>query len=252
MQVRAFRWMATMLVCGGAWASPEGTGEDELRMAFTSSWSMPWGKLESSRVSAGILFDVGQAVARRLNWKLRFVLLPSSKGDRSELDRHTDLHCGIDPSWTRQPEVYHWSEPLFDTSDLLVGHIEAFVVRSLSELPNGARVGAVGGYRYPTLEARFAKGQLRRDDAPDQARALEKLVRKRTDYAVVSPQALGWFQRHNPYQPPAEWRVTVQQSAFYCAVPQSSPRDAAQILDAVHALQREGELARILASYSAR
>ncbi|MBH9575957.1 substrate-binding periplasmic protein [Inhella proteolytica] len=244
--------VAMLAAVAAAWAGPEAAAEDELRMAFTSTWSLPWGKLEGTRVSGGIQHDVALAVARRLGWKLRYVLLPASKGDRSELDRHTDLHCGIDPSWTRRPEAYHWSEPLFDTSDLLIGHSDALPVRSLSELPSGSRVGAVGGYRYPTLEARFAAGQLKRDDAPDQARVLEKLTRKRTDYAVVSPQALGWFLRHNPQSLPAEWRVTVQQSAFYCAVPQSSPRDAAQILDAVHALQREGELARILSSYSAR
>lgn len=249
--MRLWLGVAAMLA-GAAWAGPEAVAEEELRMAFTSTWSLPWGKLEGTRVTAGIQHEVALAVARRLGWKLRYVLLPASKGDRSELDRDTDLHCGIDPSWTRRPEAYHWSEPLFDTSDLLIGHSDALPVRSLSELPSGSRVGTVGGYRYPTLEARFAAGQLKRDDAPDQARALEKLARKRTDYAVVSPQALGWFLRHNPQQPPAEWRVTVQQSAFYCAVPQSSPRDAAQILDVVHALQREGELGRILASYSAR
>lgn len=238
-------------VCALA-AGPSAGAEEELRMAFTSTWSLPWGRLEGARVTGGIQHDVAVAVARRLGSKLRYVLLPTSKGDRSELDRDTDLHCGIDPSWTRRPEAYHWSEPLFDTSDLLVGHVDTQPLRSLSELPSGSRVGAVGGYRYPTLEARFAAGQLKRDDAPDQVRALEKLARKRTDYAVVSPQALGWFLRHNPQQAPAEWRVTVQQTAFYCAVPQSSPRDAAQILDAVHALQREGELGRILSSYSAR
>jgi len=244
--------MAALLAGLAAWAGPCVGAEPELRMAYVSTWSMPWGKLEAHKVSGGIQHDVALAVARRLGWQLRYVLLPASKGDRSELDRHTDLHCGIDPSWTRRPEAYHWSEPLFDTSDLLIGHSDAPPVHSLSEMPAGARVGTVGGYRYPTLESRFAGGQLKRDDAPDQTRALEKLARKRTDYAVVSPQALGWFMRHNPQQLPAEWRVTVQQSAFYCAVPQSSPRDAVLILDAVHALHREGELQRILSSYSAR
>lgn len=235
------------LLTGGALAQPP-----ELRVGHGSTMSLPWGRMEGARVVGGINHDIALVVAKRLGWKLSFVLMPQSKDDHADTDRDTDLRCGIDPSWTRRPETYHWSAPLFDISDLLIGHQGVPALMRLTDLPVGASIGTVRGYRYPTLELRFTNGQLKREDAPDQGSLLAKLARQRTRYAVVSPQALAWYQRHNPTNGLAEWRVTVQQSAYYCAVPQTSKANAAQILDAVDALQREGEIARIVASYGPR
>lgn len=233
-----------------AQASHDSAAPDELLVAHTTTLSMPWGRMEARRMVAGIHHDLAQAVARRLGWRLRYVYLAEYKGDLADVDRHADLRCGLDPSWTRRPEAYHWSEPLFDTSDQLIGHESAPPLRSLSELPSGISVGTVRSYRYPTLEARFSKGELKREDALDQGSALSKLSRLRTPYAVVSPQVLGWYLRHTPGHAIADWRVKVQQSAYYCGVPQSTRKDAAKILDAVHTLLRDGELQRILAGYA--
>lgn len=235
----------------GLWAgtSLAAPAAPELRVGHASSWSLPWGRMEGAKVVGGINHDIALAVAKRLGWKLSFVLMPQSKDDHADSDRETDLRCGIDPSWTRRPETYLWSAPLFDISDQLIGHQGVPALTRLTDLPGGALIGAVRGYRYPTLELRFSNGQLRREDAPDQGSMLSKLVRQRTTYAVVSPQVLAWYLRHNPQHGLAEWRVTVQQSAYYCAVPQTSKANAAQILDAVDSLQREGEIARIVANY---
>jgi polar amino acid transport system substrate-binding protein len=222
----------------------------ELRVAQSPTWSLPWGRVEAGRVLGGIHHDMAVAVAKRLGWKLRYVPLPPNRKDYADDDRGVDLRCDLDPSWTRKPEAYHWSEPLFDTGDVLIGAAQSERLNSLSELPKGAVVGVVRGYRYPTLEARFAQGHWLREEAADQGAVLKKLARQRSSHAVVSRQALAWHQRHYPGQRVGRWTVTVQQSAHYCAVPQSSPRAAADILGAVHALHREGEVARIVARYA--
>lgn len=223
----------------------------ELRMAASGSWSLPWGRWEGQNVVEGIHHDLAQAVARRLGWRLRFVRLLPTKGHFSEVDRETDLRCGLDRSWVPDPALYHWSAPLFDTSDRLVGHRDSRPLRSLAELADGQRVGAVRSYHYPTLQPRFEAGSLLREDAFSQMQALEKLTRQRSDYAVVTPQVLAWFQRSTPEHGLAAWSLPVQASAYHCGVPSSSPRDARAILAALHALRDEGEITRILARYGA-
>jgi len=235
------------LALAPAWAQPA----PELRMAASGSWTLPWGRWEGQTVVEGIHHDLAQAVAQRLGWRLRFVRLLPTKGHFSEVDRETDLRCGLDRSWVPDPSLYHWSAPLFDTSDRLVGHRDSPVPRSLDELAEGQRIGTVRAYHYPTLQARFEDGRLLREDAFSQIQALEKLSRKRSDYAVVSPQVWAWYRRSTAEHQLAGWSLPVQPSAYHCGVPSSSPRDARAILAAVQALRDEGEIARILARYGA-
>lgn len=247
---RAWRGFGVALLGLGC-AFAQAQDPTELRMAASSSWTLPWGRWDGPTVVAGIHHDIAQAVARRLGWSLRFVRLPPTKGHFSEVDRETDLRCGLDRSWVPDPALYHWSEPLFDTSDRLVGHRDSTPLRSMSELAEGQRIGAVRAYQYPTLQARFERGGLLREDAFSQLQALEKLSRKRSDYAVVSPQVWAWYLAHVAEHGLAAWSLQVQRSAYHCGVPSSSPRDARAILAALQALREQGEIARILARYGA-
>ncbi len=241
-------WVGVLGVIGQAAQAQEAP---ELRMAASGSWSLPWGRWEGQSVIEGIHHDLAQAVAQRLGWRLRFVRLLPTKGHFSEVDRETDLRCGLDRSWVPDPNLYQWSPPLFDTSDRLVGHRDSPVPRSLAELDDGQRIGTVRAYQYPTLQTRFEAGQLLREDAFSQMQALEKLSRKRSEYAVVSPQVWAWYRRSTAEHQLAGWSLLVQPSAYHCGVPSSSPRDARAILAAVQALRDEGEIARILARYGA-
>jgi polar amino acid transport system substrate-binding protein len=242
----AMGWSA-MAVAAGPAAAP-------IHMGFTASWSMPWGQLQGETVVAGIHHDIGQAVAARLGRPLAFSRVPQQR----ELDpasaeharRHADFGCGMHPSWFPNAEHYHWSEPLFDIGDVLVGHRGIPAPASLTALPRGTVVGTVRGYHYPTLQARFASGELQRDDAPDQASLLRKLMLKRSEVAVVSRQSLDWMLRQNPQAPLASWRLTVQAADYHCALPKGSQVEAQAVFDALHALKREGELNRILARYA--
>ncbi|MBB5204576.1 polar amino acid transport system substrate-binding protein [Inhella inkyongensis] len=223
-----------------------------MRLGYTSTWSMPWGEVQAGQVRAGIHKEIAEAVAQRLGQPLVFVLLPQRRPGEPDRPPAFDLGCGMDPSWFAEPQQFHWSEPLFDTSDQLLGHASQPEPATLAALRKGTRVGTVRSYHYPTLQVRLGKGELRREDALDQASVLAKLVRQRSDVAVASPQSIAWFMRQQPQaaQAVAPWRLKVQESAYHCAVPRSSPVDAQRVLEAVQALKRDGEIARILARYA--
>lgn len=247
--VKGLGWLVLMGWSAVAAAEP-------LRMGFTASWTLPWGQLQGETVVAGIHHDIGQALAQRLGRPLVFSRVPQQRAldpDSAEHARqHADFGCGMHPSWFPNAEHYHWSEPLFDIGDVLVGHRGTRAPASLAALPRGTVVGTVRTYHYPSLQARFARGELQRDDAPDQASLLRKLMRQRSEVAVVSRQSLDWLLRQQPQVQAqlASWRLSVQQADYHCAVPKGSRVDAQALFDALHALKREGELERILARYA--
>ncbi len=253
MDGRRAGWVFGLLGPLGLMASA-GAQSTELRMGFTASWTLPWGQVDGETVVDGIHRDVALALTQRLGWRLRFSRVPQLRaqddGAADHARRHSDFGCGMHPSWFPHPERYHWSQALFEVGDVLVGRRGSTAPADLADLPEGTRVGTVRGYHYPTLQARFASGELLREDAPDQGSLLRKLMRGRPALAVVSPQVLDWTLRQQPGAPLASWRLPVQQAGYHCAVPKGAPIDAQAVLDALHALQREGEIARIVARYA--
>lgn len=226
----------------------------ELRLGFTRSWAMPWGEVVGDEVRAGIHRDIGEALARRLGLPLVWARVPQQREiaphSAEHMRRHADLGCGMHPSWFPNAAHHQWSPPLFDIGDQLVGRQGQAAPATVNSLPSGTRVGTVRGYHYPMLQPLFDSGQLRRDDAPDQAAALRKLVRGHTAVAVVSQQSLHWFQRQHPDARLADWRLPVQAAQYHCAIPKGSSLPPEPVWQALEAMKREGELARILARYA--
>lgn len=245
---------ARMLLLGLGMAGSAAAQQPQLRMGYTASWAMPWGHQRNGNVIAGINHDIGQALAHRVGMQLRFSRVRQLRAGEIEPEDHAGAHsdfgCGMHPSWFPHPERYHWSVPLFEVGDVLVGRRGSSAPARLEALPAGTAVGTVRTYHYPTLQARFAKGELRREDSPDQAALLRKLAAGRMAVAVISPQALDWNLRRQPSLSIAPWRLKVQSASYHCAVPKTGRVDARMLLDALQALEREGEIARILARYA--
>lgn len=248
-----------LVACLSGWASAASetavadSPPTELRLGFTRSWAMPWGEVVGEEVRAGIHRDIGEALARRLGLPLVLARVPQQREiaphSAEHARRHADLGCGMHPSWFPNAVHYQWSPPLFDIGDLLVGRRGQAAPVSVKALPNGTRVGTVRGYHYPMLQPLFDRGRLLRDDAPDQAAALRKLVRGHTAVAVVSPQSLAWFVRQHPDAQLAGWRLSVQAAQYHCAIPKGSPLPPEPVWQALEAMKRDGELARILERY---
>lgn len=241
------RWALALL---WAWIAPaRGLEGEVLRAAVSPTWAMPFAQYQKGQLTGGIALDLLQAIARRARLPLQVILVPESRSDYSSVDAAIDLRCHLSPSWTRYPEKYHWSEPLFDISEVLVGRVGSPPLQSVEQLKPGQRVGTVRGYTYPMLTGLFAHGDLHRDDAPDMGSALRKLAAGRTDYAVASLQSLNWHLREHGPAGLADWQLLVERTAYYCAVPKSSPLDPARVLKAASALRDSPELKALLARY---
>lgn len=222
---------------------------EELRVAASGAWSMPFGQVREGQLVDGINHDIAVAIAEKLGRTVRYVVLPRPRLDAAGQAGEYDLRCHVDPEWTRQREAYAWSPPLFDLSDVLIGHTNAKPVASLDELPAGEVIGSVTGYVYPALEARFADGRLRRDDTIAVDRSLRKLTLARSGYAVVNARDLSWYMRQTPQHAIATWRLPISRWSYHCAVPVNAQVPAAEVFAALQQLRASGRIERILAAH---
>ena len=86
------------------------------------------------------------------------------------------------------------------------------------------------GYRYAGLDARFADGRLRREDAPTELSMGQMVARGRTDYAVMKDLMVRWLSLQPEPSPLAPWQVELDRTPVYCAVPRTRAGDAAALL----------------------
>ncbi len=236
---------AAALACGAQAQEPP-----VLRIAASHTWAMPFGRLQGEELVEGINHDVSVAVARLAGLRPQFIVVPQTRGDDAASDHSVDLRCHLSPVWTQRPAAYHWSQPLFDVSEVLVGHPGVPAVERIDALRAGQLIGTVRGFFYPTLEPQFASGRLKREDALDMAGALRKLALRRSDYAVTSVQSLAWHRKQQSPDGIAAWQLVVQKAAYHCVVPKTSALNPARLIAAANALRGSAELATILARYA--
>jgi polar amino acid transport system substrate-binding protein len=220
-----------------------------LRMSVSSAWNLPYASFANQRLVGGIVFDLGAALGTQLAMPVSFVVLPRKRIESAGLAGEFDLRCYITPQWTQKPEHYTWSNKLWDISDVVFGGENMAEPQGIESLPQGAVISTVIGYNYPTLEASFAVGRLKREDAIDQEKVFLKLTLARTPYGVSEARALDWYLRNTPHHRLAAWRMKISNQGFQCAIPNNGQVNAKKILQALDVLLSAGQLDAILANY---
>lgn len=211
---------------------------------------MPFADVQQGQVKGGILYELMNRIAVRAGAQARFVILPSRRVDRALEEGTVDLHCPISPAWyTNPPPAERWTAPLLRIDDVLLAPPGQDSRPPAFESLRQVGVGVVLGYRYPTLEAWFEGGQLRREVAPTQEKVLEKLALGRTPYGVTNRFVAEWFNRQRPAKERMLIVKTVDSAQTHCLLAPKTGIAAARINKAVREVVESGELAAILARY---
>jgi polar amino acid transport system substrate-binding protein len=229
--------------------APFASAQTELRVSVSSSWHLPYADVKNGQLQSGILLDLYQAIGQRAGLSVVPVVLPRKRIDTAANNGEIDLRCQISPKWTAFASHYDWSKPLFMLRDVLIAPENAAALGSISGIPAGTLVSTTLGYAYPTLEAQFADGRLRRDDSVDEEKVLLKLTAKRTPYGVVNSLALDWYRKTTPSHQLAPWTLEIDRHPIHCAVPRSAAIPAARTLAAIEDLQKAGRIDAILSAY---
>ncbi len=221
------------LFCAGA-----GAATPELIMLAPLNHTMPLAQFSDNQLTGGILKDLGELLAAKLQRKARFIGVPSRRVGEA------DGVCLVQPHWIDGD--FHWSAPIIPTGGVVLARVDAPPIAHLEDL-RGKTVGTVGGYRYGTIEPLLGKGFLR-DDAPSVTHNLRKLRAGRTQYALMELSTAAWQVRMDQRRS-LRLDIVYESGMARCAFSQKSPVAYADIKRAIDSIILERGIDRIMAHY---
>lgn len=197
-------------------------------------------------LQAGMLKDIGDRLAQRLNLKPRYLPTPSRRVSETLRKGEADLVCYVLPGWL--DGEFRWTVPVLPNAEVVAARPEMPDIQRLADL-EGQQVGTVIGYGYKhMLPSPDAPLPFLRQDALNLRANLDKLAAGRMGYAISEELTLrDYVQRH----PKSRLRValTVARYTAQCAQSLRSRLDFEAINQQLAAMVREGEIRQMLARY---
>lgn len=217
----------------------------KLTIAISSADTLPLAQIEHEQLRGGILKDISDAIGA-YHQRTVVYITPPRKRLQEVLEQHdADLLCGSNPAWLNGK--FSWSQPILNNTGLLVSSAKAQPVQSLSELA-GKPIGTISGYVYTEFSEAMGK-HFKRDDAPNMTLNMRKFFFGRFEYVAVDELSYLYLLKQEKPQLKLNKPFITSHYQFYCAISPQSTLSAAQVNQAISALQKSGQIKQILARY---
>ena len=196
---------------------------------------------QSGPRKAGFQEGLGNALAKQLRMKVRFIGLPRKRMMSALESGEGDIVCGYLPAWF-QGDVA-WSRTFIPTSEVLIASKRVPAPTSIESV-RGKTVGTVLGFHYPDIEQALGADFVR-DDAPSLNLTVRKWQAGRFDYFLTTGQSIDKQFPHGELAAGYNLLV-VSEVKSGCAVSRKGNVTVAEISAALDALEKNGEMARLL------
>jgi ABC-type amino acid transport/signal transduction systems, periplasmic component/domain len=187
-----------MLMVASGVLGTSGAARGECLVAFIPDTNWPPYLIEDSGGKlSGLLPDLLQEVLNPLGFEVKLLRLPNKRGwvmlDSGEVDLHLKAR-----EWVPNAEDYLWSDPLFDSEDVLLYSRERPIRFDTLEDLVGLRIAVVNSFVYPGLDEMFAAGEADRVPLDSPFAMLDLVAMGRADAAVVNRAETLWLFRNRP------------------------------------------------------
>lgn len=217
----------------------------DLKVLVLDGDTMPWAEINQNQLSAGLYFDLGQALAAQMGRKASFVLLPRKRLVHAIESAKADVLCNYLPVWL--PGDFDWSIPFIPNSELLISDQRANKPATLEGFAD-VRIGTVLGYVYSELDQALGAHFLR-DDAPSMRNNLRKMTAGRVQHMVINQFELEYLQRQGQFKTPLHPFTVLRSFKGQCAVSRSGQVGVAEVNQAIGALQNQHALRKMIERY---
>lgn len=194
--------LQTLLLCTGMLVSQAQAGNPSypatpIIMGSPDKGWPPYHFPQDDPQHLGIMVDVFIEASRSLGCQVEIHWLPEKRAmlclEQGQIDVYTKAK-----EWVPSASRFLWSEPIIDSTDVLMFRTgETFAFSGPSDL-KGKAVGTVLGFGYPNLDPLFLSGECTRMDAPNARTQLKMLLSSRVDAAVVNQHVVQWLIREDP------------------------------------------------------
>ena len=133
---------------------------EELIFTYWLEALEPFAIRADSKLEGGIVKDIGDELAARMNLKPKYIELPTKRVAIMVTEGDAHISCLTNPKWEGKPEDYHWSPVLFKGSDnFLIKQDQANKMKTIADF-HGKRIGVYFGYTYSKkISALFEQGK---------------------------------------------------------------------------------------------
>lgn len=222
-----------------------------LMFAVSTGSAMPMTEFRDGALTAGLLKEFGDALARELHYTPRYLPLPRKRVEDALLSGQADLLCDLRPEWLERKD-WRWSDAIFSNVQIIASRADTPPIRRLAQLDQ-LRVGTILGYYYPQLEQALGEPlsvHFVRDEAGSDDLNLIKLLRHRYAYIITNALYFDYQLKTNPERDrlnPVSYPVVAFDT--YCALPPRGKLELATLNRAIQALKRRGEIQAMLARF---
>jgi ABC-type amino acid transport substrate-binding protein len=185
--------------------------------------------------------ELGTALARKLGRQVHYVQLPRTRVMGALENGDGDVLCSTLPEW--MPGDVDWTRAFIPVSEVVASSPRVKAPATLAEL-RGQRFGMVLGFRYPEVEKVLGQDYIR-DDAPSTALSFRKWKAGRFDY-LITPRTMIEREIALGTLPRGTHIMTIYEVKTKCAVSRKGAISVAEFNNAIEALEKSGELAKLL------
>lgn len=221
-----------------------------LRVVVDSSTELPFASIErpygqGERLSGGIHFDLGHAIARAMGRSPEFLVLPRKRVTAALIEGHADVMCAYQPGWL--PGDFAWSVPFLPSAEVIAVSNRVERPDRLGAL-KGQKIGTVLGFTYPGVEKAIG-GTFVRDDAPNAESNLRKIAMGRFNYALFNKLYLDYKLNDRDLASHLHPYIVVYPYKSQCAVSKRGTVSVSALNRALQLLAKGGDVQRILDAY---
>lgn len=243
-----------LLLLNSVFSIAENIGHEKQADVTFSYWNdatPPFAFVEDGRLTGGLIKDIGDEVALRLDRAPHYVELPVPRIEQYLQDGTVDADCITSRSWKKTPDEYNWSPTLFDGADrLLVRKNTNGQIREVNDL-SGKRLGVYNGYVYhPAIMNMIADGKIQAIKVNSVEKGVLLLKLDRLDALIDFGVLLNYQMKTvDPQNELALAPLIADEYKLSCAYSKKSSVTKEDFDRVLSELIKEGYITKILAKY---
>lgn len=156
--------------------------------------------------NTGIIYDVLSRALDGMGWTLAVEYSPELRG-QMQLDAGLVDCRGKALEWVDDPGRYQWSDPLIQTTNVLITRADRPPRPATPQGLDGCSVATLRGYSYPVFEKAFRQGAINRVDKATPEEALMLVSRGRVEGAFLDEATAAYLLRICPEYDACDFRV---------------------------------------------
>lgn len=214
----------------------------------------PYAMETGEQLSSGIIKDIATELGDELGITVSFLRTPRKRIERYLSNNTSHVHLISNPAWLNNSDKFQWSDALFTQQERMV--INADNTNKYEKLSDfkGMIIGTIRGYKYPTLQVFFDKGDLIPYGVSNLAVNLIRLDLKRVDVVIDSNILINYqlkqLKKKTNESPFRVLPIIVSQVDIKAIISPSAPVTLEQFNQALRKLKDQGVIDAIMKKYN--